>query len=136
MACPDVCCVTFSQAPSLSGGSLLSSVKFEGSSRCSSSLPKPQMCVGPLNRSRFTPTCSTYEDSPNPKENWSQENGLLRTLVKVKITVDEIIIVLMLNVLMWVIVLWLCRRISLFLRNTKINTWQLREIISIYFQMI
>lgn len=95
----------------------------------------PDVCRAPEPLS-FYPHLFYLEDSPNPTENWSQENGLLRTLVKVKITVDEIIIVLMLNVLIWVIVLWLCRRISLFLRNTKINTWQLREIISIYFQMI
>lgn len=75
---------TFSQAPSLSGGSLPLFVKLEGSSRCSSSLPKPQMCVGPLNCSCFTPTYSIYEASPNPTENQSQESGLLRPLVKVK----------------------------------------------------
>lgn len=41
-------CVTFSQAPSLSGASLLSFVTFEGSDVCASSLPPtPGLCRAP-----------------------------------------------------------------------------------------
>lgn len=74
-----ICCVTFSQAPSLSGALLLSFVKFEGSSHCSSSLPlNPGLCRAPDPLS-----CSTSEASPSLTENQSQEaNELLRPLVK------------------------------------------------------
>lgn len=43
-------------------------------------------------------------------------------------------IILMSNVLMLVIVWCLCRRISLFLRSTYLNTWPLRKMISSTFE--
>lgn len=43
-----MCCATCSQAPSVSGASLLSLVKFEGSGVCASSLPPtPGLCRAP-----------------------------------------------------------------------------------------
>lgn len=138
----DMCWVTFSQAPSLSGASLLSFVNLRSPGSVLQVSHQTHGCAGPLtlSLSSFAPTySSTFKASPPSTENQNQEeNGLLRPLVSVQMNCGwDHGIVLMANVLMLVTVRSQCRRISLFLRSTHLNTWPLRErISSTYFRMI
>ena len=107
--------LTFSQAPSLSGASLLSFVKFAGSGRCSSASLQPQQKI----------RIKKKMDYGDPWWSVKMNSGWDTSTV------------LMLNVLMLVILLWLCKRISLSLGNTHWGPWPLKEMVSsTYFQMI